>query len=394
MVKRLTTQEREEHCPVKLTRPHADGELPTPRTFPYGKYLSVKEKRDRFISEWSKGRVPGDAPVLVLPPYDLWSFSTCSNREDFLALNLLLMAESAEWSSDTVFPHLEPWYGVGIYASAFGCTYHWDGDNAPQVRPIYSRVEEVLDVKKPDLSTSTPMKEVMERISWYKKVTGNQLPICLTDTQSPNDTASLILATNEFLVASSYYHRSVEHFLNVITDVIIEFTEMQMERIGENLSLPGHNMLCCPGWPGISVCDDNMVFYSPGAYQLASMPYNSRIAQRFGGIAVHSCGNFAHNVPALLKTPQLRQVEGAVDVISHECDPSPNEPEAIRDGYRGHDVVVNMRLHKSELDLLDRLLAPDLKCVVNVRGVESRGESEQVYQLFKERIRTIASRWK
>jgi hypothetical protein len=377
---------------MQLIKPNLQEELPTPKTFPYTRYLLVKEKRDRFISEWSRDLHPHDTPVLIFPPYDLWSFSTCGNREDFLGLNLLLMAESAEWSSDTVFPHLEPWYGVGIYASAFGCKYYWDGDNAPQVHPIYRRTEEVAEIKKPDIFASKPMKEVLERIRWYKNVTGNQLPICLTDTQSPNDTASLILETNEFLLASSYDHRSVAQFLDTITDVIIEFTEIQMEMIGDNLSPPGHNMLCCPEWSGISVCDDNIIMYSPDTYRVASLPYNSRIAEHFGGIAIHSCGNFAHNTTTLLKTPNLRQIEGAVDVISHECDPNPNTPESIRDGYRHREVIANMRLHKSEVDLLDRLLAPDLKCVVNVKGVESREESEEIYQLFKERIATIASR--
>ena len=87
------------------------------------------------------------------------------------------------------------------------------------------------------------MQEVLDRIRWYRKVTHDQLPICLTDTQSSNDTASLIMETKEFFLVSSYEPERLERFMNAISELIIAFSEMQMEAIGQNISLPGHQML-------------------------------------------------------------------------------------------------------------------------------------------------------
>ena len=76
-----------------------------------------------------------------------------------------------------------------------------------------------------------------------------------------------------------------------------------------------------------------------------------------------------------------------------DSDPSPNKPESLRDGYRGSGVIVKVRLNKDEIQLLDRLLAPDLLCAVVVTGVETQAESERVYERFKEHISHITSSW-
>jgi hypothetical protein len=293
-----------------------------------------------------------------------------------------------EWKSDIVFPHLQPWYGVGIYATAFGAKYVWDENYCPQVRPIFSRTEEIEHIKKPAIENSAPMLEVLERIQWYRDITNDQLPICLTDTQSPHDTASLLMETNNFFMECSCAHEKYENFLHAITDLIIEFSEKQMEVIGPRLSLPGHQMLCHPDFKGISISDDNMVMLSPRTYAATSLPYLQKIAAHFGGIAVHSCGNVTHNIPNLLKIEGLEQVEHAACVIN-KSDPDPTPPENIRNGYGGSGVIAKIRLHKSESCLLERLLTKNLKCLVQITGVESKEESEVAYREFKDKAHAI-----
>ena len=364
-----------------------------PESFPYDRYLRVKEKREQFIYEWAQGQRSRDVPVLIYPSWDMWNDDTCRDRERFLRTNLWGMAASADWASDFVFPHIEPWYGVGLYASAFGCRYYWEGNSAPQTHPIFRSADEVADIKAPRIGDSEPMQEVMARIRYYRQVTHDQLPICLTDTQSPNDTGSLLMEVNEFFTVSSFEPERLERFMHAITDTIIAFSEMQMEALGPVLSQPGHLMLCHPSWSGISVSDDNMAMLSPKAYEVAALPYNAKLAKHFGGIALHSCGVIGHNIPIQLRTPELQQVECSASILVRDSDPSPNKPESLRDGYRGSGVIVKVRLNKDEIELLDRLLAPDLLCAVVVTGVETQAESERVYERFKEHISHITSSW-
>ncbi|GAK59377.1 hypothetical protein Epulo_00015 [Candidatus Vecturithrix granuli] len=360
----------------------------TAQSFDYEKFNAILEQQNRFIADWMQSEHVDDVPLWIVPNLDLWTFDTCRRREEFLQRNLELLHTSIEWKSDLVFPHLQPWYGVGIYATAFGAHYIWDENYCPQVRPIFSRTEEIEHIEKPAIETSEPMREVLERIEWYREVTHDQLPICLTDTQSPHDTASLLMETNTFFAECSCCHEKYENFLQAITDIIIEFSEKQMEAIGPRLSLPGHQMLCHPRFQGISVSDDNMVMLSPRTYQATSLPYLQKIAANFGGIAVHSCGNVTHNIPNLLKIEGLEQVEHAACVIN-KSDPTPTPPENIQAGYGRSGVIAKIRLHKSEACLLKKLLTKDFKCVVQITGVESKAESEAVYREFKEAVSIV-----
>jgi hypothetical protein len=367
--------------------------LVDPELFPYEHYLQVREKRQRFLDEWWRGLHPRDVPVVIFPVFDIWNANNCYDRERQLGQNLYGMQASAEWPSDDVFPFLEPWYGVGVFATAFGAPYILDGESPPQTRPIFTRVDEVQNLRTPHPGQSPALLEVLDRIGWLRKVTHDRLPICLTDTQSPNDTASLLMETNEFFASTLAEPERLAPLLDRVTDLIIAFTEMQMEAIGLALIQPGHQMISLPGWRGISISDDNMAFLSPRAYAATSVPYNGRLGAHFGGVALHSCGSFKHNIPAQLHTTDLTQVECAVCYLTRAGDPNPNPPEALRDGYRGTGVLVKARLDKSEVELLDRLLAPDLKVLLQVGGIETRAEAEQVYRQFKERIARITAAW-
>ncbi len=119
-------------------------------------------------------------------------------------------------------------------------------------------------------------------------------------------------------------------------------------------------------------------------------PNLQKIADHFGGIAVHSCGNVTHNIPTLLNIEGLEQVEHAACMID-KSDPAPTPPENIRAGYGKSDVVTKIRLHKSESCLLEKFLTKDLKCLVQIIGVESREESELVYREFKDK--TNSDHW-
>ncbi|NLG28268.1 MAG: hypothetical protein GX557_10180 [Chloroflexi bacterium] len=363
-------------------------------TFPYEHYLAVKEQRDHFLDEWARGLRPHEVPVLITPPWDMWNDNTTTDPAEMLRLNLWGMATSAEWQSDWVYQHLDPWYGVGVYATAFGAHYYWDGDSAPQTHPLWRSLDELEAIRTPQVGRSEEMQEVLRRIRWYRALTHDRLPICLTDTQSPQDTASLLMETSEFFAACAAQPERLAPLLDAITDAIIAFSEMQIEAIGPNLALPGHQMICHPAWSGISISDDNMALLSPTAYAATCVPYNSRLARHFGGIALHSCGRVRHNIAAQLRTAGLQQMETAACISARDSDPDPNSPEHLRDGYRGSVVILKVRIHKSEVDLLDRLLAPDLRVALAVTGVETRAESEAVYARFKERSARIAATWR
>jgi len=367
--------------------------LVNPESFRFDDFLKIKEQRDIRVGDWLSTGNCNKVLITIQPGWDMWNDNTCADRNRFLAMNLWGMAESAKWKSDTVFPHLQPWFGVGVIATAFGTEYIWKGNSAPQTHPVFRSVDELGRIETPEVGRTKPMKEVLDRINWYREVTRDQLPISLTDTQSPCNTASLLVETNEFFVNVSLEPEKLAPLFKAITEVIINFSEMQLDAIGPNASLPGHQMLCHPSLKGISLSDDNMTMLSPKTYEETVVPYINMISEHFGGVAVHSCGRIAHCIPALKKVKGLQQVEHAICCITKDSDPNPNEPGPLAQGYQGSGVILKVRLNKNEVELLDKLIIPDLKCFLVVTGVESKEESGQVYDTFKKKVDQIIRKW-
>jgi hypothetical protein len=207
-------------------------------------------------------------------------------------------------------PFLEPWHGVGIYADAFGSQTSWPEDDYPWTEPFLENIDEVYRLRIPVAGQSPLMERVLRTIEYFKAQSNGQIPISLTDTQSPMNTASLIVRTEELLTACYTNPEAVHHLLDHITDLIIEFSRMQLEVIGPNAAVPGH-IFPGGGRRGISISDDNCSMVSGAIYRRFFVPYFNRISRAFEGIYLHSCGNFSQHLEA------MQEIEGFLGVNMH-----------------------------------------------------------------------------
>jgi hypothetical protein len=357
-----------------------------PSEFPYDDFLKVQQDKEASFLDFMAGD-EWFIPVVQRPSSTLDHFGAlCRDREKSLEFQLDLLARYLDLRSDFIYSYLEPWHGVGIYASAFGCPLYWDALSAPQTRTIYHTIEEVAGFRTPDITGCESMRMVMDTIGYFREVTRDKLDISLTDTQSVNDTASLIVDASEFLIMSITDPEALHPFLQAITDTIIRFTEMQVEAAGDRLSTPGHLMMSSPGLPGISISDDNMSILSPSAYENTAFPYNEQLARRFGGLAVHTCGDFVHNAARLLETNGLAAVDCAIGSV---VDPTPNDPARLRDLFAGTGVILKVRLGAGQLTLLEPLIDENLKLIVEIRGEGSVEEKNRAYEVARRKIDEI-----
>ena len=84
-----------------------------------------------------------------------------------------------------------------------------------------------------------------------------------TDTQSTSDTATLVLDACEVMMGSLIEPDIIMRFMNDTNNLIIEFSQVQAERIGDALVMPGYIMLSNSGLTGMSISDDNLAVASP-----------------------------------------------------------------------------------------------------------------------------------
>ncbi len=310
--------------------------------------------------------------VRQIVPANLWH--DCNDIPRIVENNLDFFARQLATPSDDL-PFLEPWIGTGVYANAFGCDYIWREKEAPATQYRYHSIDELGDLSYPDWKESPVMRMVLSCIDALHESTGGRLPISLTDTQSAFDTATLILDAAELFTACYTEEDAVHGFMTQINKLIIEFSRVQTERIGAGMvASPGHQMPGMPGIGGLSLSDDNLAVASPHINELISFPQNRSLAEAFGGLAIHSCGRWAHTMALLDRLPGTTMIDCA---LSPDCDPSWNEPEEVRDALAGKNIVAKVRTGcdvEKTIDMLARLYHPSLKLCVEIGFDEARAE--------------------
>jgi len=214
-------------------------------------------------------------------------------------------AENVNAGCETV-PGLIPYVGVGVYASAFGCEIIYPEKIDPWVKPIIDHPRQVYELE-PSLDRGQPPM-VLRRIEYFQRETGGGMPIRLTDTQDPLDTSALIWGQRGLVTAMHTNPEEAHELLRRVTELIIQFSKVQLEAI-ENFYSPGHLCAWAPPGSGISVSDDLAAVLSPALYEEFGVPYLTRISEAFNGIYIHSCGDYNHNIGAMLKIPNLRGID-------------------------------------------------------------------------------------
>jgi len=345
-------------------------------------YQLRKEEKERGILEFLEGN---GRKFMVIQRTPTEMYGACNSIEQVYRNNIANVERSLgfEWTDE--LPYLEPWIGVGVYATAFGGVYKWREDNAPDTYYTYHKIDEVKNVEYPDYRKSPIMQMVLDCIDYMKEKTLGQIPISCTDTQSPCDTATLILDTSEFFTACYTHEEIIFDFMKKVTDLIIEFSKVQGERIGQDLWIrPGHIMVSSTAYRGLSISDDNMAVCSPKINQKVVFPYDQMLADAFDGLAIHSCGNWAKTMQRLGLMHNVLMIDCAV---SKACDPTPNFPSEVREAMKGKGIITKVRVGSELEEILPQVEAladPDLKLIIELAYSEENAERN--YKAVKEKL--------
>ncbi len=207
-------------------------------------------------------------------------------------------------------PALCPSLGVITFPSAFGCQVKWWERDFPAVKPLPGLGEEperIYDLEPPGL-TDGVLGQILEYTRYFHDQTNGAYPIRLTDIQGPLDNAALIMGHNDFLLALRTNPREAHHLLQLVTDLMIAFVRRQRETAAGDFVPALFQPWMPDGW-GISVSNDECVMISPQDHDEFCVPYLNQLADAFGGIYLHSCGNWLHQIPSFDRVRNLRGIE-------------------------------------------------------------------------------------
>lgn len=223
-------------------------------------------------------------------------------------LGILAWRETADLGDDFV-PHLQPQGGVTVFASAFGCKVDFFKHTLPWAHPVIGEndaPETVYELAPPAVDAGQ-LGDMLAFTDYYVAQTAGRYPVALTDLQGPLDTAYLVWESKAFMEAMYTNPKEVHHLMRLVTDLIIRYVKEQRARSPE--FIPCHYPpLWIPDGRGISISDDCLAVIGPKHYREFCLPYVNELSEEFGGVMVHSCGNFVHQFDNLARIHALRGI--------------------------------------------------------------------------------------
>lgn len=287
----------------------------------------------------------------------------CKNMDLSLNLQLGALAESMKYKSD-VPNFLEPWYGFGCVASAFGADYVWNDNHAPAIRPRFDSIDSALNYDCVPVEKSIIGRRTLDMIEYFLDKIGGRLPMSLCDIESPLDNACNIIDSTNFFMSVMDNPVEVKLLLERLAEMTIEFVQKQVDMINNSLVWPGHGFSSCRNFIGLGMGDDNSIMISSQQYsELASEAFR-KTGIPFGGTAFHSCGNWRDKAKLVRDIDGMRMVDAA---FGAQTDPSPNYPEDFAESFCSSGIIVNARIvgnPDTVCDIVKRLWQPGMKLIV------------------------------
>lgn len=302
----------------------------------------------------------------------------CRDMRTSLRLQLGALTRTMDFLTDAP-TYLEPWYGIGTTAAAFGADYVWLPGQAPAVEPVYRSIEDVPDRLVPRAVEDVPiLRTTLETITYFLECTQGRVPVSWSDIQAPINIAGGVVDVSRFLEAFYEEPEKVKAILAAVSDELIRFTRRQSELIGPALARPGHGFASSRAGAGIGLGTDNLIMVSPAMFEEFCDADSARIGEAFGGTAIHSCGNWGRWIEAVKKIPNLTMVDGA---FSPQTDPAYNHCEDFRDALAGTGVILHVRIVGDADEVISRvrrLWKPGIKLIVGTHLQDPR-EQHRVY---------------
>lgn len=278
---------------------------------------------------------------------------------------------------------LEPWYGLGTVAAAYGFDYRWEEGQAPAVDGKFATTAELVEAPYRPVSETPIGRHTLAMIEYFLDKTKGQLPMSYCDVQSPLNTLSNIIDSNSFYLDLMLDPDSVLAAMDRTSDLLIDFTEAQRRLIGDALVKPGHGFASSRRFDGLGMSDDTVTMLSPDLYFPLCVPAMTKAGNRFGGTVFHSCGNWSDKKQEIARIEGLKMADGAFSLAT---DPGANPTDGFAEAFAGTGVVLNARI-VGDVELVcekvQQLWRRGMKLIV-VTYAETPAEQEVLYRRIHE----------
>ncbi len=280
----------------------------------------IEKSKERLLKIWDK-KIPADRIPFVFERIPDENGVNLDILESFgysvdvsLYFQLCQLKKRALFDDDYI-PSLYAGYRQNMIPSGFGgqeiikanATQYWP-------KPVLKKPEEVYDLPEFSLiDKNSTIFILLENMKFFRKETLGTLPLHIVDPQDAMANASTLLDINDYF-AALYSNPDEIHFLHKLcNEAIKKFIDCQIE-ISEDDYVPINTFWFAwmPKAKGISLSIDVLAMVSPDTVEKFVLPYLNEISDYYGGVVVHSCGNWVHNLEMIKKTSNLVGIDFGV----------------------------------------------------------------------------------
>ena len=182
-------------------------------------------------------------------------------------------------------------FGMCTEPSAFGAKCRWQENELPYADKIFTNIQDVHSLNKPNPKTDGLLPLVLNRLKHYQdqiEQAGHVIKFAVS--RGPLNVASFLMGSTEFLMAIRTNPDQIHKLLETVTDFIIDWLDLQARTF--------------PSIDGIFILDDIVGFLGEEDFKEAALPYLARIFQ-----SLQTSVKFFHNDAAgLVCAPYLAQI--------------------------------------------------------------------------------------
>ena len=220
---------------------------------------------------------------------------------DNLEKNVLLNLDDGHQMPGYNIPRLLIDFGTISTASYWGGNIYKPDGGRVWIDPVINNIDDISKLKSKSSETGDVERATQIYKSISQKLQTNNLPCTVFDIQGPLNTLALMWEQQDFLMTMYDYPKIVHSALEKITDHIIKTIKAFFKHIPSAES-PLWPYIWLPQDIGIGMTEDYMPLLSPELYKEFGIPYLQRMSDEFGGLFIHCCGQFTHQIDNLVNS--------------------------------------------------------------------------------------------
>lgn len=259
----------------------------------------IEASLDRF-----RRFLSGADPRPIFSLYTSPDYRQCPDPAPMVARACACIAADAAGAEPDILPTFWPDFGTVSTAAIWGGrVIPASSGGGKHIEPVARTVAELeglaprLSFDESDFGLAVRLyRQVCERLGT------DQVFVRTPDLQGPMNTLALLTDQTELICGLIEAPDLVARALDQVTDTLIAYLQRFRASVGPS-QLVGNSWphVVLPDGRGVSITQDYLPLLSPDLYETFELPRLKRIADAFGGVFIHCCGDYARHLPALAR---------------------------------------------------------------------------------------------